>query len=89
MTDDWDDDLDEDDIDNDDVDDERVSYYYICPECGFEVYADCPVCPACEMYIVPVLTERSSLRPMWYVFLGLAGIIGTVIVLSGVMNFFR
>lgn len=77
--DDWDDD--EEDFDEDDP-----SAWYVCPLCGEEVYDGANVCPACDEYITPKLVTRSDLRPMWYIFLGMAGILAVLLVLSGLIR---
>ena len=50
------------------------------------VYDDADVCPACEEYITPKLVSRSDLRPMWYIFLGMTGMIAVLLVLSGLIS---
>lgn len=84
MTDDYD------DYDEDDFDDEDDVPTYICPECGGEVFDDCACCPYCELYIIPVAVTagRSSMKPMWYIFLGMLGILATLFVVSGAIRFF-
>ena len=83
----YDDDWDDDDDDfEDDFDEERPAAWYVCPLCGAEVYDEANVCPACDEYITPKLVTRSDLRPMWYIFLGMAGMIAVLLVLSGLIR---
>mgnify|MGYP001131689621 CR=1 FL=1 len=87
MSDDWDDDEFDDEDDWDDDDDGVEDYHYVCPLCGADVWDEADICPACGDFIQPVLVERSSLRPMWYIFLGMAGILAVLLVLSGLIRF--
>jgi hypothetical protein len=82
-----DDDWDDDDYDDDEFDEDDPDAWYECPLCGADVYEEADVCPACGDYIKPKLVSRSDARPMWYVFLGLAGILAVVLVLSGLIRF--
>lgn len=69
--DDWDDDPD--DLNADDLDaDEPVTV--ACPVCGAEMYEDSPRCPVCESYVTPS-TSRWHGKPVWWVVLGLAGVV--------------
>lgn len=90
--DDWDND-EEDDFDDDDYgedfDEDDPAAWYVCPNCGADVYEEANVCPACDEYITPKLVTRSDLRPMWYIFLGMAGILAVLLVLSGLIRFIR
>jgi hypothetical protein len=84
---DWEDDDDDYEGDYDeDFNEDEPSAWYECPACGAEVYDDANVCPACDEYITPKLVTRSDLRPMWYIFLGMAGILAVVLVLSGLIS---
>jgi len=85
--DDWDDDDDDDDEFEDDFEDDDPAAWYECPLCGADVYEEADVCPACGDYITPKLVSRSDARPKWYMFLGLAGILAVVLVLSGLIRF--
>lgn len=86
MTDDWDEDYDDDyDDDDEDLEDEPYGWYE-CPLCGEEVYEDANLCPSCDQYITPVLVTRSDMKPMWYIFLGMAGILAVVLTLSGIIR---
>jgi len=85
MTDDWDDEEFEDDYDEEDFDDEPYGWYE-CPLCGAEVYDDANLCPTCDEYMVPKLVTRSELKPIWYIFLGMAGILAVLLTLSGLIR---
>ena len=54
----------------------------VCPNCGAEIYEDAEYCPVCESYVTPD-AGASSRRPLWWLLLGLAGIVATVAALSG------
>jgi len=85
MTDDWDDEEFEDDYDEEDFGDEPYGWYE-CPLCGAEVYDDANLCPTCDEYMVPKLVTRSELKPIWYIFLGMAGILVVLLTLSGLIR---
>ncbi len=84
MTDDWDD-----DDEYPDVDDpfEEADGWYQCPACGQPLVDALDFCPFCEQYIIPVTMTRSSLKPMWWIFLGMLGIVATLLVVSGAVRF--
>ena len=75
---DWDNEYEEDWSDDDDGD----TLVIPCSACGADVYEDAEWCPICGEYIVH-RTDAWQQKPTWWVVLGLAGIIATVIVLSG------
>jgi hypothetical protein len=88
MTDDWDDEDDFDDFDDFDEDpEESLGGYCVCPNCGVEVDEEANVCPACGDYIIPRIVLGSDARPMWYIALGMIGIIAVLLVLSGAIRF--
>lgn len=81
--DDWSDEYAEDDAYYDDEDDD---YTVPCPECGTEVYEDVDRCPNCGEYIIHSASTRDYVwggRPVWWVVLGVLGILGVIIALSG------
>ena len=55
-----------------------------CPACGAEVYEDAERCPACGDWIThrrtgaAAFTGPSGVRPLWWVVLGVAGVLATV-----------
>lgn len=86
MTDDWNEGY-EDDYheDDEDFDDEPYGWYE-CPLCGAEVYEEADLCPECDQFMTPVLVTRSDMKPMWYIFLGMAGILAVLLTLSGLIS---
>lgn len=51
-----------------------------CVQCGAQVYEDAVRCPACGTYI----THQSGVwsgRPVWWIVLGLLGILAVILVL--------
>jgi hypothetical protein len=72
--DDWDDDYPE-----SDSDDEVETLP--CPNCGAAVYEESARCPECGHYITHD-TGALSGRPLWFVLLGLAGIIAVIAALA-------
>ena len=53
-----------------------------CPQCGSTVYHDADVCPVCGEFLTTTVSPLTS-RPVWFVVLGLLGIVAVVLVLSG------
>ena len=51
-----------------------------CPECGAVIYDDSVQCPRCGAYIT-FDTNRFSDKPLWWMALGLLGVIALVVVL--------
>lgn len=72
----WDDDVDEDWPDEPEFEETRP-----CPACGADVYEDSPRCPICGEYITHSRSSTWAGRPVWYVLLGLLGIIAVVTML--------
>ncbi len=54
------------------------SFEQQCPECGQWIYDDVDVCPHCGMFIVAD-TRPLAGRPLWWLLLGLLGIVAVVI----------
>jgi hypothetical protein len=52
-----------------------------CPECGAEIYEEAERCPVCGNYIVHETNVWAG-RPTWWIVLGLAGILSTILALS-------
>ena len=66
----------------DDEDDETPTAS--CPECGAEVYEDALRCPVCGDYITPTSGDHLwTGRPLWWIVLGILGIVATIVVLTG------
>lgn len=51
-----------------------------CPECGADIYEDTPRCPACGAYVTPDTSPWSD-QPVWWIALGLLGIVAVLFVL--------
>ena len=85
MTDDWDDEYEGDEFEDVNFDDESYGWYE-CPLCHAEVYDDANLCPTCDEYMSPKLVTRAESKPMWYIFLGMSGILAVVIALSGLIR---
>lgn len=56
-----------------------------CPNCQADVYEEADSCPACGEYLIDA-NEPLQSKPMWFVALGLLGILAVVLVLSGILN---
>ncbi len=75
---DWDSDSDDfDDLVEDDSDETEV---VVCPMCGTAVYEDAEQCPACGEWIT-TSTHPFAGRALWFVVLGVLGIVATIVVL--------
>jgi predicted amidophosphoribosyltransferase len=68
------------DDDYDDVIDDSCSELVTCPECGDDIYEDAEQCPLCGTYIVHQHSPWAK-RPLWWVALGLLGVISVIITL--------
>ena len=53
-----------------------------CPVCGREVYEDSLRCPACGNYITFATASPWSGRPLWWIALGLLGVVALVVALT-------
>ena len=69
------------DHDYDELDDNLDTEVVACPECGDKVYEDAEQCPLCGAYIVHQYSPWSQ-RPVWWMVLGLLGIISVIIALT-------
>lgn len=79
----WNDQLDEHEFDNEGNFDDDTAETLPCPECGAEIYEESEQCPACGAYI----TFNNSIwlgKPVWWIILGLLGIVATVLWLLSV-----
>jgi len=61
-------------------DEEDDDYTVPCPECGEPVYEDAEQCPYCGSYITSSSHPFEG-RPVWWVVLGVIGVIGLVFAL--------
>ena len=85
--------FDDDDDNNDEPDDEYPdeadsddeTATARCPQCGAEVYEDAEYCPACDSYITPGDNALSN-KPLWWILLGLAGIVAALLALTGFLS---
>ena len=77
----FDDDFDEYPDDHSDDSTETVP----CPECGAQVYEDAPQCPRCGNYITHD-TRVWTGRPLWWIILGILGVLATILVLIRYAN---
>ncbi len=53
-----------------------------CSQCGAEVYEDAVQCPACGTYVTADTNVWSG-RPVWWIVLGLLGVVAAVLALAG------
>ncbi len=77
------DDLDDYEYPDSDPQDEDSSDTIVCPECGADVYEDAEQCPVCGEYLI-MDTRPWSGKPIWWIALGILGIIATVAALASV-----
>ncbi|HUG93037.1 MAG TPA: hypothetical protein VML55_19510 [Planctomycetaceae bacterium] len=73
----------DDEWDDDDwPDDDESAEVVPCPSCGGDVYEDAEQCPHCGQYVTH---DRPPLegKPVWFLLLGLAGIIAVIVLLAG------
>ena len=69
----------------DDESDDDATATAVCPHCGATVYEDAEYCPVCDNYITPD-ANTSSGRPLWWILLGLAGVVATLAALTGFLS---
>ncbi len=81
----YDDEYDNDEYDNSEYDDD-LTETVACPHCGAEVYEDAVRCPICETYITHD-TNIWAGRPVWWILLGLLGIVAVIVILAGFARF--
>jgi hypothetical protein len=75
-----DDDYDE--YSDEDQSDDDATDTVACPHCGAEIYEDAVRCPICENYVTHGSHVLSG-RPLWWILLGLAGVVAVLLVLTG------
>ncbi len=85
----WSDDAEDDFCDeeypDEDAADDDETATLTCPHCGAEVYEDAEYCPVCDSYITPGENVFSK-KPIWWILLGLAGIVATLVALAGILS---
>lgn len=65
--------------------DDRGDETIPCAECGAEIYEDSVQCPHCGVYITDQSTTNLwTDRPVWWILLGLLGLVATILALAGV-----
>jgi len=75
------DELDDDEYPDEDDLDDQLTDTVPCPQCGAEVYEDTVACPCCGTYVT-VKTGIWSGRPVWWIALGLLGLVAVIVILS-------
>lgn len=78
----WDDEFDEDWAGPDDDPTPTIP----CPNCRGEVYAEADSCPHCGEFRIGDNSNPMSGKPLWYIAIGMAGIIAMLLVLSGLIG---
>ncbi len=68
----------------DEHDEEDESETILCQHCGESIYEDAIECPYCGQYVT-ASTGPWTGRPLWWLILGGAGVIMTILMLSCVM----
>jgi len=68
---------------DDDLDqyDDDFSETLPCPNCGKEIYEDAERCPYCGEYVVFTNSQWVG-RPLWWILLGILGILATIVVFA-------
>jgi len=67
--------------DEDDADDDEESRTKPCPMCGMDVYEDAEKCPLCGEFFTRQPGTAWRGKPMWWIVLGLLGIIAVILML--------
>lgn len=70
-----------DDYDSDVREEDDSNDVLPCPECGAEIYEDSQQCPVCGNYITFTGNGPFSGRPLWWIVLGLAGVVALIVAL--------
>ena len=65
----------------DEPDEADDDYTVDCPACGAEVYEDAEVCPVCGEFITTNTGPWAGRSP-WWIAIGIAGIIATILALA-------
>ncbi len=64
-------------------DDDDAAELISCPHCGAEIYEESEQCPHCGDYIIAGTSPLAG-RPLWWIALGLLGVVATVAVLMAI-----
>ncbi len=78
---DYEDDWSGDDEFDEPLDDDDSAELVACPECGTDVYEEAEQCPVCGAYITHSTSAWQG-RPIWWIVLGLIGIVVTSLLLA-------
>lgn len=68
--------------DQDEFDDDDDTATVTCAACGAEIYEDAPQCPVCGEYVTASRGTHWEGRPVWWIALGLLGIIAVIYALA-------
>jgi hypothetical protein len=63
-----------------DVDDDDSPELLACPHCGEQIYEEADQCPHCGDYITHSTSPLAG-RSIWFIVLGVAGIVATIVAL--------
>jgi hypothetical protein len=74
----------DDEYPEEDDSDDDLTETVSCPECGAEIYEDASQCPVCGSYVTSNSNVWSG-RSLWWILLGLLGLIVTTLALAGLM----
>ncbi len=61
--------------------DDELTDTVACPDCGAEVYEDAVQCPVCGSYVTHQTGVWSG-RPVWWIVLGLLGVVAAIAALA-------
>jgi hypothetical protein len=74
--------IDDDEYYEDDAYDDDVVDTVACPSCGAEIYEDAERCAHCGDYVTPGSTNPWQGRSLWWLILGTAGVVATILALT-------
>lgn len=66
-------------------DDDDSTSVVECTNCGADVYEEADSCPVCGEYLIDASRPLDK-KPMWFVAIGLLGVIAVVVLFSGVLQ---
>lgn len=79
------DELRDDEYPDEDASDDDATPTVVCPHCGAEIYEDAEYCPICDNYVTPNVNAATR-RPLWWIVLGVAGVVATLAALTGLLS---